>query len=61
MAKQIGYLVGMLGSYIFYQVLEKFYAISDKQAQVYDLHYILLINELLIILFLSLSFKRAGR
>jgi len=58
MAKQIGYLVGMLGSYIFYKVLENFYAISDKQAQVYDLHYILLINELFIILFLVLSFKR---
>jgi len=58
MAKQIGYLVGMLGSYIFYKVLENFYAISDKQAQVYDLHYVLLINELFIILFLVLSFKR---
>ncbi len=60
MAKQVGYLVGMLGSYIFYQVLEKFYNISDKQAQVYDLHFLLLLNELLIIWFLYRSFKRKG-
>ena len=56
-AKQGGYLIGMLLSYSFYKVLEKFYSITDKQAQVYDLHYILLVNELLIILFLYVSFK----
>ena len=58
MAKQIGYLAGMLISYLFYKSLEYFYQITNKQTQVYDLHYILLVNELLIILFLYISFKR---
>ena len=58
MAKQIGYLAGMLISYIFYQILESFYNITSKQTQVYDLHFVLLIVEVLIILFLFNSFKR---
>ncbi len=56
-AKQIGYLVGMLGSYIFYKVVENFYSISDKQEQVYSLHFILLLIELFIILFIFKSFN----
>jgi len=58
MAKQIGYLAGMLISYLFYKSLETLYQITNKQTQVYDLHYILLVNELLIILFLYNSFRR---
>ncbi len=58
MAKQIGYLAGMLISYIFYKSLESFYQITNKQTQVYDLHYILLATEFLIIIFLYISFKR---
>jgi len=57
-AKQIGYLLGMLASYIFYQVAESFYKVSDKQQQVYYLHFILLVTELLIILFLIRGFKK---
>ncbi len=56
-AKQIGYLVGMLGSYIFYKVVENFYSISDKQEQVYSLHFILLLIEVFIILFIFKSFN----
>ena len=57
-AKQIGYLVGMLGSYIFYKVIESFYNITDKQEQVFNLHFILLFVEILIILFIFRSFRK---
>ena len=57
-AKQIGYLIGMVASYLFYKFIENFYSIANKQDQVYNLHYLLLINELLIIIFLIKSFKR---
>ena len=40
-AKQKGYLVGMVVAYLFYKGLE-WQGISDKQEQVYDLHFVLL-------------------
>lgn len=55
-AKQKGYLLGLLVSYLFYQFLEHFYAIESKQTQVYLLHYLLLAFELLTIYFLRRSF-----
>ena len=56
-AKQLGYLLGMGGSWLFYKVLEN-YAITDNQAKVYDLHYLLLGIEIVIILSIFKSFQR---
>jgi hypothetical protein len=56
-AKQKGYLVGLLLSYLFYEFLEQFYAIEEKQTQVYLLHFLLLLSQLLIIFYLFKSFK----
>lgn len=55
--KQKGYLVGMLLSWGFYKSLE-FIGINDKQEQVYTIHYLLFLLELLIIFSLLKSFQR---
>ena len=56
-AKQLGYLAGMLISYLFYKVLTYFLNTTDNQSQVYDLHYLLLLTELITIVFLLRSFS----
>ena len=56
-AKQFGYLVGMGVSYLFYKALE-YKNISENQEKVYDLHYLLLAVELLIIFSIVKSFRR---
>jgi putative membrane protein len=56
-AKQKGYLLGMFLSYIFYELIEYFFSIVDKQAQVYAIHFLLLAFQLLIIYYLLKSFK----
>jgi len=56
-AKQKGYLLGMFLSYFFYECLEYFYKIVDKQEQVYAMHFLLLLFELTIIYALFKSFK----
>jgi hypothetical protein len=56
-AKQKGYLIGMVVSYIFYKILEYGYNITDYQVQVYNLHFLLLILEVAIIIQLIKSFK----
>jgi putative membrane protein len=56
-AKQLGYLAGMALSYLFYKAAEH-YGITDHQAQVYDLHYLLVAIELIVILMILKSFKR---
>ena len=56
-AKQKGYLIGLLISYLFYEFLEHFYGIYEKQTQVYMLHYLLLAFELLTLYYLRKSFK----
>lgn len=57
-AKQKGYLLGMFLSYVFYQFIEKVFHISDKQEQVYDIHFLLLFFQGLIIFYLLKSFRR---
>ncbi|HEC05154.1 MAG TPA: hypothetical protein ENI84_03025 [Thiothrix sp.] len=57
-AKQTGYLVGMGGSYVFYELLNH-YGIEEKQAQVYDLHFLLIAIELIVIVLIFKSFKRS--
>jgi len=55
--KQVGYLLGMGIAYIFYKILMH-YGIEDNQTQVYDLHFLLIAVELLVIILIVKSFKR---
>lgn len=55
--KQKGYLVGMLLSYIFYKVLE-YYGVVEKQLQVYTLHVILLLLQIVILYLLFKAFSK---
>ncbi|RUM70624.1 MAG: hypothetical protein DSZ08_04400 [Sulfurovum sp.] len=56
-AKQLGYLLGMGISYIFYKILT-FEHITQNQAQVYWLHYLLISIESIIIWLIFKSFKK---
>lgn len=56
-AKQKGYLAGLLVSYLFYKSLE-FFDITDKQIQVYDLHILLLVLQISIIFLVLKAFKK---
>jgi len=57
-AKQLGYLLGMGISYIFYNIV-KAIGIESNQAQVYDLHFLLITVEIIIIVLIFKSFKKA--
>jgi hypothetical protein len=59
-AKQKGYLVGMFISYIFYEVIERYFGIVDKQMQVYFIHFLLLFSQIVIIFYLLKSFRRVA-
>jgi len=54
-AKQKGYLVGLVISYIFYKILE-YFGIIKKQLQVYDLYIIALMLQVLILFLVINSF-----
>ena len=56
-AKQLGYLIGMALSYLFYKLIA-LYGIQGNQDKVYDLHYLLLITEVVVIWLILMSFKR---
>jgi len=56
-AKQLGYLFGMGLSYLFYKVLD-YYNITDSQTQVYDLHFVLIFIEVVVIWLIFRSFRR---
>ena len=55
--KQIGYLIGLGTSYIFYKTLELGFDISDGKTQINILHYLLTPLQILITLLLLQSFK----
>jgi len=55
-AKQKGYLFGMIISYLFYKVLE-YIGIDDKKIQVYDLHVGLVVLQFCILFFVIKAFK----
>ncbi len=57
-AKQKGYLVGMIVSYLFYKLLEYNFDIMNKQLQVYNIHFLLLGIQLITIYFLLKSFVK---
>ena len=56
-AKQVGYLIGLSISYLFYKFLEHFYSISDGVQQIEILHYILIFLQICIICCLFFSFQ----
>jgi len=56
-AKQLGYLIGMATSYLFYQLIA-YYGITGNQDKVYDLHYLLLLTEAVVIWLILRSFKK---
>ena len=56
-AKQLGYLLGMGASYLFYKLLS-FYSINENQTQVYYLHFLLIVIEVLVIGLIFKSFKK---
>ena len=55
--KQLGYLLGMGISYVFYKVV-KTYGIESNQVQVYDLHFLLLTVEVIVIILILKSIKK---
>jgi len=55
-AKQKGYLFGMVVSYGFYKLLEYLH-VTDKKIQVYDLHVGLFVLQILILYFVFKAFK----
>lgn len=58
-AKQSGYLAGLLVSYVFYEIVEHQFDMVENQSQVYYLHFPLFIIEILVILFLFISFSKS--
>jgi hypothetical protein len=56
-AKQLGYLAGMVASYLFYKVVA-LYGIEGNQDKVYALHYLLLATETIVIWLILKSFQR---
>ena len=55
--KQVGYLLGMGAAYLFYKILTH-YGIKSPQDQVYDLHYLLIAVELVVIVLIIKSFRK---
>jgi len=56
--KQIGYLVGLGASFLFYKALEYGFEITDPKIQISILHYFLISLQALIILLLIASFTK---
>ena len=57
-SKQIGYLAGLLLSFLFYQGIEYFFNIYEVKKQIYILHYSLMVLQCIIIILLIQSFKK---
>ena len=56
--KQLGYLVGLGASFIFYYMLNDGFEIVDTISQITILHYLLIVLQVLIVLFLNASFSK---
>jgi len=59
-AKQIGYLVGLAISFAFYKIAEYFQWLSNKEDQVYYIHFVLIAIELMVIYFLIKAFYKSN-
>ena len=58
-AKQLGYLMGMGVSYLLYKLFA-YYGIEDHKTQVYDLHFLLIGIEIVVIVLIFKSFKKVN-
>ena len=56
--KQKGYLLGMLLSYLFYMALEHYADITEKEMQVYYIHFVLVLLQIVIIISFIKSFRK---
>jgi len=56
--KQLGYLIGLGASFVFYYTLKNGFEIVDPKSQTMILHYLLIILQVLIVLFLKASFSK---
>ena len=56
--KQVGYLIGLCLSLIFYKTMDLFFEITDKKVQITILHYLLLTLQIFVIYLLIKSFKK---
>ena len=54
--KQQGTLIGMGFSFVFYKLIENYLLIDDNETQVYYVHFVLVIVQLITIMFLTNSF-----
>ena len=54
--KQKGTLIGMGFSFVFYKLIENYLLIDDNETQVYYVHFVLVIVQLITIVFLTNSF-----
>ena len=54
--KQQGTLIGMGFSFVFYKLIENYLLIDDNETQVYYVHFVLVIVQLITIVFLTNSF-----
>lgn len=57
-AKQLGYLLGLGASFLFYKFIEYQFQIIDNQTQVFYIHYFLLLIEIIVIILLVKSFEK---
>ncbi|WP_293446305.1 hypothetical protein [Persephonella sp.] len=55
--RQAGYLLGLVVSFLFYKSLDIFFMVKANQEKVYDIHFVLLGVEVLIIVLLIRSFR----
>jgi putative membrane protein len=56
--KNLGYLIGLGASFVFFYTLKNGFEIIDPESQIMILHYLLIILQISIVLFLKASFSR---
>ncbi len=56
--KQKGYLIGMFISYLFYKIQTDFLHVKSHKTEVYNIHFLLLAIELIIIFYVLKSFSK---
>ena len=56
--KQVGYLVGLGASFLFYRLLDLGFEIEDKKVQIDILHYLLILLQSAILLIVFFSFEK---
>ena len=57
--KQLGYLLGLGASFLFYKSLEYGFELTDAKTQISILHYFLVVLQCFIIVLLSMSFRKS--